>query len=68
MFLTNTCRIDAKLTRRLDVATFNIEQLETNQAICPLEASEGFAAAQAAWVEHKTTCQFCCGQQLGLVH
>jgi hypothetical protein len=68
MLGTNTCRIDAKLTQRLDKAIVDIERLEENHSLCPIQASERLVAAQAAWIEHKVTCRFCCGQQLGRVH
>ena len=68
MFRMNTCRIDAKLTQGLDDAICNIKQLEVNHAACPIEASQKLVAAQAAWIEHKMSCQFCCGQQVGKVH
>jgi hypothetical protein len=68
MFDMNPCRIDAKLTQRLDGAIANFDRLEANQSVCPIQASEKLVAAQAAWIAHKTTCHFCCGQQLGRVH
>ena len=68
MFEINPCRIDAKLTKSLDDAIANLDQLEKNHALCPIEAGDKLLAAQAAWVEHKMTCQFCCGQQLRVVH
>ena len=64
----NICRIDAKLTRRLDEATIELARLEENHALCPIQASERLVAAQTAWIEHKITCRFCCGQQFGRVH
>ena len=63
-----TCRIDAKLTQRLDQAMIEIARLEENHSLCPIQASEKLVAAQAAWIEHKVTCRFCCGQQFGRVH
>jgi hypothetical protein len=63
-----TCRIDAKLTQRLDQAMIELARLEENHARCPIQASEKLVAAQAAWIEHKVTCRFCCGQQFGRVH
>jgi hypothetical protein len=68
MFAMNPCRIDAKLTRSLDDAIVEIGQLEENHALCPIRASDRLVAAQAAWIEHKLTCRFCCGQELGRVH
>jgi hypothetical protein len=68
MFDMNPCRIDAKLTQSLDDAVANFDRLEANQSVCPIQASARFVAAQAAWIEHKITCHFCCGQQLGRVH
>ena len=68
MFDMNPCRIDAKLTQSLDRAIANFDRLEANQSVCPIQAHEKFVAAQAAWIEHKMTCHFCCGQQLGRVH
>jgi uncharacterized protein YecT (DUF1311 family) len=68
MFEINPCRIDAKLTKSLEDAIANLDQLEKNHALCPIEAGDKLLSAQAAWVEHKTTCQFCCGRQLSLVH
>jgi hypothetical protein len=68
MFEIYTCRIDAKLTKGLDNAMLALAQLEKNQGLCPIEAGERLIAAQAAWIRHKMTCRFCCGQQLGLVH
>jgi hypothetical protein len=64
----NVCRIDAKLSQRLDDAIIGIARLEENHALCPIQASESLVAAQAAWIEHKMTCQFCFGQQFGRVH
>jgi hypothetical protein len=64
----NVCRIDAKLSQSLDDAIIGIAQLEENHALCPIQASERLVAAQAAWIEHKMTCRFCCCQQLGRVH
>jgi hypothetical protein len=64
----SVCRIDAKLTQRLDDAMIEIARLEENHASCPIQASDRLAVAQAAWVEHKITCRFCCGQQFGRVH
>ena len=68
MFEMNPCRIDAKLTQSLDDAIVAIGQLEENHALCPIQASERLVVAQAAWIEHKLTCRFCCGQQFGRVH
>jgi len=68
MFGTNTCRIDAKLTQRLDDAIINIDRLEENHALCPIVACERLVAAQTAWIKHKMTCRFCCGQQFGRIH
>jgi hypothetical protein len=64
----NACRIDAKLTQRLDKAIIDIARLEENHSLCPLKASQRLVAAQTAWIEHKMTCTFCCGQQFGRVH
>jgi hypothetical protein len=64
----NPCRIDAKLTRSLDNAIANFERLEKYHSVCPIEMGEKLIAAQAAWIEHKMTCRFCCGQQFGRVH
>jgi hypothetical protein len=64
----NSCRIDAKLTQRLDAAMIDIARLEENHSLSPIQASERLVAAQMAWVEHKMTCRFCCGQQFGKVH
>jgi hypothetical protein len=68
MFEMNPCRIDAKLTQSLDDAVANFDRLEKNHTLCPIEASEKLVAAQSAWIEHKMTCQFCCGQQFRRVH
>ena len=68
MFRISTCLVDAKLTQNLEDAILNVARLEDIHTLCPLKASERFVAAQAAWVEHKVTCRFCCGQQLGRVH
>jgi hypothetical protein len=68
MFDMNPCRIDAKLTQSLDGAIANVDRLEANQSVCPIQANEKLVAAQAAWIAHKMTCHFCCGQQLGRVH
>jgi hypothetical protein len=68
MLAINICRIDAKLSRRLDEATIELARLEENHALSPIQASERLVAAQTAWIEHKITCPFCCGQQFGRVH
>jgi hypothetical protein len=68
MFEIYTCPIDAELSKGLDNATLVIELLEKNQALCPIEASQRLVAAQTAWIKHKLTCLFCCGQQLGRIH
>jgi hypothetical protein len=68
MICMNPCRIDAKLTQSLDNAIANFDQLEMKHSACPLQAREKLVAAQAAWIEHKMTCRFCCGEQLGRVH
>jgi hypothetical protein len=64
----NPCRIDAKLSQSLDNAIANFERSEKYRSVCPIELGEKVIAAQVAWIEHKMTCQFCCGQQLGRVH
>jgi hypothetical protein len=64
----NACRIDARLSQSLDNAVNDIARLEENHVLCPIQASERLVAAQAAWIEHKMTCRFCCGQQFGRVH
>jgi len=64
----NVCRINAKLIRWLDDAMSDMEGLEVNPGLCPLEVAEKFIATEAAWIEHKMTCVFCCGQQIGKVH
>jgi hypothetical protein len=46
----------------------NITQLERNLTLCPIQASERFVAAEAAWIEHKMSCRICSGQQDGKVH
>jgi len=68
MFRINACRIDEKLTKGLDDAMRNITQLEMNLTLCPIQASERFVAAEAAWIEHKMSCRICSGQQVGKVH
>jgi hypothetical protein len=68
LFKLNPCQIDAKLTKGLDDAMRNITQLEMNVTLCPIKASERFVAAEAAWIEHKVSCQICSGQQVGKVH
>ncbi len=68
MFRITTCRIDAKLTRGLDDAIRIITQLELTPTLSPLQASERYVAAEAAWIEHKMSCQLCSGQQVGKVH
>jgi hypothetical protein len=64
----NPCQIDAKLTKGLDDAMRNITQLEMNLTLSPIQASERFVAAEAAWIEHKMSCRICSGQQAGKVH
>jgi len=68
MFRISTCRVDAKLTKGLDDAMRNITRLERNLTLCPIQASETFFAAEAAWIEHKMSCQICSAQQVGKVH
>jgi hypothetical protein len=68
MFRIRTCLLDAKLTLELEDAILDVARVEDNQALCPMQANERFAAAQAAWIEHKVICQFCCGQELSRVH
>jgi hypothetical protein len=68
MFRIHSCLVDAKLTQDLEDAILNVARLEDNQALCPMLANERFVTAQAAWIEHKVTCRFCCGQQVGRVH
>jgi hypothetical protein len=68
MFRINTCLLNAKLTQNLEDAILNVARVEDNQALCPMQANERFAAAQAAWIEHKVTCRFCFGQELSRVH
>ena len=68
MFENNLCQIAARLTQILDIAIIQIARLEEDHSLCPLQASERLVAAQAAWIEHKMTCQFCRGQQLGKIH
>ncbi len=62
MFGINAGRIDAKLTQSLDDGIVDIARLEENHARRPIQASERLVAAQAAWIAHKMTCRFCCGQ------
>ena len=64
----NVCRIDARLTQWLEEAMSDIERLEESPGRCPLRVADRFVAAQAAWIEHKMTCMFCCCQQFGKVH
>jgi hypothetical protein len=68
MIRINTCLLDAKLTQELGDAILNVARVEDDQALCPMQANERFAAAQAAWIEHKVICRFCCGQELSRVH
>ena len=68
MFRINTCLLDAKLTQDLEDAILNVARVEDNLALCPMRANERFAAAQVAWIEHKVTCRFCCGQEFSRVH
>jgi len=68
MFAINVCRIDEKLTRGLENAMRDIVQLEMNLTLSPIQASERFVAAEAAWIEHKMSCRICSGQQIGKVH
>jgi hypothetical protein len=68
MFEKNPCRIASRLTQILDIAIIQIARLEENHSLCPVQASERLMAAQAAWIEHKRSCQFCFGQQLGKIH
>jgi hypothetical protein len=64
MFRINTCLVDAKLTQDVENAILNVAQVEDNQSLCPMQANKSFAVAQAAWIEHKVTCRFCCEQEL----
>jgi hypothetical protein len=64
MFRINTCLVDAKLTQDVENAILNVAQVEDDQSLCPMEANKRFAVAQAAWIEHKVTCRFCCEQEL----
>jgi hypothetical protein len=64
MFRINTCLVDAKLTQDVENAILNVAQVEDNQSLCPMQANKRFAVAQAAWIEHKVTCRFCCEQGL----
>jgi hypothetical protein len=68
MFRIKTCLRDAKLTQDLEDAILNVARVEDDQDLCPIRANERFASAQAAWIEHKATCQFCFGQELSRVH
>jgi hypothetical protein len=68
MFGIHTCRISEKLTKGLDDALRTIMELEMNQALSPLQASERYVAAETAWIEHKMSCRHCSGQQFGKVH
>ena len=68
MFRIRTCLLDAKLTLELEDAILNVARVEDDQALCPIRANKRFAAAQAAWIEHKVICQFCRGQELSRVH
>ena len=68
MFRIKTCLLDTKLTEDLEDAILNVARVEDNQALCPMQANERFAAAQAAWIEHKVICQFCWGQELSRAH
>jgi hypothetical protein len=68
MFRIKTCLLDAKLTQDLEDAILNVARVEDNQALCPKQANKRFAYAQAAWVQHKVTCRFCCGQELSRVN
>jgi hypothetical protein len=68
MIRINTCLLDAKLTQELEDAILNVARVEDDQALCPMQANERFAVAQAAWIEHKVICRFCCGQELSRVH
>jgi len=68
LFRINPCPIDAKLTKGLDDAMRNITRLEMNRTLCPIQASEKFVTAEAAWIEHKMSCHICSGQQVGKVH
>jgi hypothetical protein len=68
MFRITACRIDAKLTKGLDDAIRIITQLELTPTISPLQASEKYVAAEAAWIEHKMSCRHCSGHQVGKVH
>ena len=68
MFRITTCRIDAKLSKGLADAIRIITQLELTPTVSPLQASEKYVAAETAWIEHKISCQFCSGQQVGKIH
>ena len=68
MFVISACRIDAKLTQGLNNAILAFAQLERNHSLCPIEAGDRLRSAESAWIEHKMTCRFCCGQQRGIVH
>jgi hypothetical protein len=59
----NPCQIDAKLARRLNDAIAHFERLEKYRSFCPLEVRDKLLAAHAAWIEHRMTYCFCCGQQ-----
>jgi hypothetical protein len=67
MIRINTCLVDAKLTQELGDAILHVAEVEDVQ-VCPIRANERFAAAQAAWIEHKVICRFCCGQELSRVN
>jgi hypothetical protein len=59
MFGMNTCAVEAILTRSLDDAILIVARLEADPDLCPIEAHQKLAAAQAAWISHKMTCVFC---------
>jgi len=59
MFGMNTCAVEVILTRSLDDAILIVARLEDYSDLCPLEAHQALAAAQAAWISHKMTCVCC---------
>ena len=68
MFRIKVCLVDAKLTQALEDAILNVARVEDDRDLCPMRANERFAAAQAAWIEHKVICRFCCAQELSRLH
>jgi hypothetical protein len=62
VFAMRTCRIEARLIRAIEDATFRLDRAEKTSTGYPKQERMALVAAQTQWSQHKDLCAICSGE------